>query len=162
MVTAIFLRCADKKCLRVRYGELTNRSREWLARGDFFSFQDYIRRWLIDLRWCSLRNSGDDVKFSPSEWVRSLARCESCLRRHRSAIQKRRRFMLPRTLPAMIIGAFILATLPSGRSSPCPFRRSSSSLRLFLSHRYSASTSKYEILLWQRENFLDIFCGNYC
>lgn len=59
-----------KKCLRVRYGELTvDRSRAWLARGGiFFSFQDYIGRWLIDLRRCSHRNTGDDVnKFSPSE-----------------------------------------------------------------------------------------------
>jgi len=49
--------------------------------------------------------------------VQSLARCEGRLRRNRCGAQKRRRFMLPRTLPAVIIGAFISATLPSERSS---------------------------------------------
>lgn len=126
---AIFFRRSNKKYLRDMCCA-QDRLREWLARGGiFFSFRDYIGRWLIDpRRRVATGTTGDDVnKFSPGERVRSLARCEGRLRRQRSEAQKRRRFMLPRTLPAVIIGAFISTTTTTtiffSRFSSCPFHR---------------------------------------
>lgn len=97
------------------------RSCEWLAHFFllllFLFFISELYRTMINRSslWRSHRNTiGDDVnKFSLSERVRSLARCDDRLRRHWNGTQKCRRFMLPRTLPAMIIGAFISTILSS-------------------------------------------------
>lgn len=121
------------------------------ARGHlfFFSFWDYIRRWLIESRWRSHRNTGDDVnKFSPSGRVRSLARCDGRLRRHWNGTEKRRRFMLPRTLPAMIIGAFISAILSSRRFLPFLSLILVSNLYFSLFKIISVWDSYFQVKVW--------------